>query len=92
MPARVVDADTREVGLTPRRELTGKPAWVSWEGVPGRRVVDWAGPWPADVQWWARPGAAGRIRLQVLLEDNLAVLLLREGGKNPLWMVEGIYD
>ncbi|HEV7980231.1 DNA polymerase Y family protein [Amycolatopsis sp.] len=92
MPARVVDADAREVGLTHRRELTGKPAWVSWDGGPGRRVVNWAGPWPADVQWWVKPGVNSRIRLQVLLEDNLAVLLLREGGINPLWTVEGIYD
>jgi protein ImuB len=92
IPARVLDADGREVGLTDRRRLTGDPARVSLDRGPERRVVDWAGPWPADVQWWGRPGAKSRIRLQVLLEDNFAVLLLREGGVNPLWTVEGIYD
>ncbi|MDT7727870.1 MAG: protein ImuB [Actinomycetota bacterium] len=92
IPARVLDAEGREVGLTDRRRLTGEPATVSLDRGPERHVVDWAGPWPADVQWWGRPGVKSRIRLQVLLEDNFAVLLLREGGINPLWTVEGIYD
>jgi protein ImuB len=65
---------------------------VSLDGGPARQVLDWAGPWLADVQWWGRAGAKGHIRLQVLLEDNLAVLLVREGIENPLWTVEGIYD
>ena len=92
MPARVLDSTGREVGLTPRRRVTAPPERVSVDGGGLRRVVDWAGPWLADVQWWGRAGAKGRIRLQVLLEDNLAVLLVREGGENPLWTVEGIYD
>jgi protein ImuB len=92
IPAQVVDSAGREVGITARRRLTEPPKRVSLDGGPARQVLDWAGPWLADVQWWGRAGAKGRIRLQVLLEDNLAVLLVREGGENPLWTVEGIYD
>jgi protein ImuB len=80
------------VDITPRRRITAPPDKVSLDGGPVQQVLDWAGPWFADAQWWGRPEAKGRVRLQLVMEGNIAVLLVREGGKNPLWTLEGIYD
>jgi protein ImuB len=93
-PARVVDAEGREVGMTARRRLTAPPDGVSLDGGPVRRVLGWAGPWLVDAQWWGADGRKTRVRLQVLLdgEPPEAALLRREGGENPLWTMEGRYD
>jgi protein ImuB len=91
-PATLVDSAGRQVDITPRRRITAPPDKVSLDGGPVQQVLDWAGPWFADAQWWGRPEAKGRVRLQLVMEGNIAVLLVREGGKNPLWTLEGIYD
>jgi protein ImuB len=98
VPARVTDAEGREVGVTARRVLTGPPHAVSVDGGPVRRVLDWAGPWLVDAQWWAPDGEPARARVQVVLdgdrdgEQGPALLLTLEGKENPLWTVEGMYD
>ncbi|WP_211222390.1 DNA polymerase Y family protein [Actinokineospora enzanensis] len=93
-PATVVDRDGKEVGVTGRFTLTNPPDEVAVAGHT-RRVIAWAGPWPADERWWEAETARRRARLQVLLaeqseKDNQgALLLVRE---NEQWSVEGIYD
>ncbi|MGQ0837613.1 DNA polymerase Y family protein [Actinokineospora sp.] len=95
LPAVVLDRDGAEVQVTGRFRLSGEPAGVAVGGGRPRRVVGWAGPWPADERWWDPAVARRRARLQVLLaeqseEDSQdALLLVRE---NEKWSVEGIYD
>ena len=49
----------------------------------------WTGPWPADERWWAPEEADRRVRFQMLLADDRAVLLALSAGN---WSVEAIYD
>ncbi|GAA2964955.1 protein ImuB [Actinokineospora diospyrosa] len=93
-PATVLDRDGGEVGVTGRFTLTGQPDEVAVDGT-SRRVIAWAGPWPADERWWEKDNGRRRARLQVLLaeqsevENQDALLLVRE---NEKWSVEGVYD
>ena len=50
-----------------------------------------AGPWPVDERWWdGGLTATGPVaRVQVLLADDRALLLVFDGGQ---WRVEGIYE
>ncbi|WP_091452381.1 DNA polymerase Y family protein [Actinokineospora iranica] len=95
LPVSVIDRDGLEVGVTGRFVLTGRPDVVAVGGGQTRRVLAWAGPWPADERWWELGAGRRRARLQVLLaekseEDSQdALLLVRE---NEKWSVEGIYD
>jgi len=70
---------------------TGGPATgVSATGpVLDRRVAAWSGPWPCDELWWDPAVHRRRARLQVVLEDGVAHLLTREGGR---WFLEATYD
>ncbi|NMH99084.1 DNA polymerase Y family protein [Pseudonocardia sp. K10HN5] len=70
-------------------DLLGAPPYrIAVDGGPFVTVVGWAGPWPLRQRWWV-PGTGGGARLQVLLDDGVAFLLLgRTGG----WWVMGIYD
>ncbi|WP_091294246.1 DNA polymerase Y family protein [Amycolatopsis xylanica] len=90
--ASVVDADGREVAIGARRRVTAPPRQVSLDGGEPKLVLDWAGPWLVDGQWWARDGRGVAARIQVLLEDDTALLLARMGGDRPVWTIEGMYD
>lgn len=95
VPAQVVDAQGRAVGITTRRRVSAPPRRLSIGGEPARDVLGWAGPWP--VTSGRRNAGAPAARLQVLLdrgpEDPAeAVLLFCAGTENPLWTVEGVYD
>ncbi|MFC5286172.1 DNA polymerase Y family protein [Actinokineospora guangxiensis] len=94
LPATLRDAEGAEVVVTGRFRLTADPAEVTVARHPARRVLTWAGPWPADERWWS-PDGRRRARLQVVLapeseEDNHPALLLTR--ENETWTVEGIYD
>jgi len=91
-PAAVRDKAGRTVGVDPWHELTAVPVEVALAGRPPMRVVDIAGPWPADERWWSEHRR--RARIQALLESSeedspIAVLLMCE---NERWTVEGMYD
>lgn len=69
----VLDAGGRPVEITGRGALTAAPCQVMVGG-RSRRVCGWAGPWPVEERWWARPpesreGVPARavIRMQVVL-------------------------
>jgi protein ImuB len=53
------------------------------------KVAGWAGPWLADERWWDLRLRRRRARMQVLLVDGSAHLLVLEGGR---WGVEATYD
>jgi protein ImuB len=87
LPATVSDEKGAPVDIGARHELTGRPCQVSVDGGRPRRVRAWAGPWATDARWWTTP--CRRARLQVLLEEETALLLVLSEER---WTVEGIYD
>ncbi|HET6500000.1 MAG TPA: DNA polymerase Y family protein [Amycolatopsis sp.] len=91
-PARLVDSAGRPVGISDRGELTGVPHTVTLNDAPPQRVLDWAGPWLVDTEWWAPAGPGVRARVQALLDSGVAVLLSAAGHDCPQWTVEGVYD
>jgi protein ImuB len=87
-PARLLDPDGTEVGVSARLAMTGPPGWLE---VGGRRlrVVSWWGPWPVVERWWDPETGRRGIRLQVRLDDGTALLLFLTGGR---WFVVGRFD
>jgi hypothetical protein len=57
--------------------------------IPDGKVVGWAGPWLADERWWDLRLRRRRARVQVLLVDGTAHLLVLEEGR---WGIEATYD
>lgn len=88
LPAVVLDADRRTVGVSARLELTGDPAYLLIGDVVVE-IAGWAGPWPVDERWWAPAEARRRARFQLALGDGRAVLLSLAAGH---WAIEAIYD
>jgi protein ImuB len=89
LPADLLVADGTTVGVTGRGAVTAPPAGVAVDGTGPRRVVAWAGPWPADERWWDPAGHRRRARVQVLDDTGTAHLLAVEGGR---WWLEATYD
>ncbi|MGI5181704.1 DNA polymerase Y family protein [Dactylosporangium sp. CA-152071] len=87
-PAAVTDKDGQPVRVSGRLELSGAPAHIQIGGEP-QQVIAWAGPWPVDERWWDDEGASRRVRFQLRLADERAVLAVLEDGA---WRVEGLYD
>lgn len=96
--SEVLDDTGGVVGVSGRGVLSGVPYRVAVNGRPPRRVLSWAGPWPADERWWESGGGLRCARLQVVLdgeprggggEEPLAVLLRCVSGR---WQVEGRYE
>ncbi|HUY06512.1 MAG TPA: hypothetical protein VMU99_04575, partial [Acidimicrobiales bacterium] len=78
-----------KVSVDRRGTLHGTPARV---GLGQGRVVDvdgWSGPWPSEELWWDPRRATRRARLQLLLRDERALLVLSTRGR---WHLEGEYD
>jgi protein ImuB len=89
LPAEVVDATGRVVAVDGRSVMSAPPARLAVAGAPARRVVGWAGPWPADERWWDPAGHRRRARFQLVTDDGAAHLAVLEGGR---WWVEAAYD
>lgn len=77
------------VGVSGRGRCTSTPAQLAIGSAPAVEVTAWAGPWPADERWWDPAAARRRARLQVLLADGTAHLLVLEQGR---WGLEATYD
>jgi protein ImuB len=88
LPAELVDVTGSPVRLTAPDLLSAPPHQVMVDGGRPRAVQGWAGPWPLHQRWWA-PGSAEGSRLQVAMDDGVALLLLARSGR---WWVTGIYD
>ncbi|HEX3610594.1 MAG TPA: DNA polymerase Y family protein [Sporichthyaceae bacterium] len=89
VPAVLIDESGAPVAVTARYALSGAPARLVVGREPPRRVLSWAGPWPADERWWDSAKARLRIRFQVATADGAGWLLLQEDG---MWFVEAVYD
>ncbi|GAA1867302.1 hypothetical protein GCM10009772_48140 [Pseudonocardia alni subsp. carboxydivorans] len=88
VPVRLLAADGVEVCPAAPDLLDGVPRRVAGGG-PDREVTGWAGPWPVHTRWWAPDGPGPAVRLQVVLADGTALLLVHRGGR---WEVTGVYD
>ena len=102
LPVQVVDAVGRPVQVSGRGELSAPPDRVATDEAADRVATDrdrrrtrrarsitaWAGPWPAEERWWDPASVRRRARLQVVLDDDTAHLLVVEQGG---WFVEASY-
>ena len=98
IPVQLLDADGARVCPIAPDLLGAAPARLTDDGRPPREVRDWAGPWPVRHRWWSAgqdPGGAGAdapevvVRIQVVLADGAALLLVHDGRR---WWVTGVYD
>ena len=91
VPVEVLGPDGSPVGVTGRGRCTAIPSRLApaIAGSSSVGIVGWAGPWPADERWWDPAAARRRARLQVLLDDGTAHLLILEQGQ---WRLEATYD
>lgn len=97
LPAQVLDAEGRRVGVGGRGLVSAAPATCSVDGGPLSVVRAWAGPWCVDERWWDPIAHRRRARLQVVLADpershpsaGAAHLLTLEASQ---WWLEATYD
>jgi protein ImuB len=87
----ILGSDGAPVGVTGRGRCTAVPSYLVLQaaGCPPVEILGWAGPWPVDERWWDPTAARRRARLQVLLEDGTAHLVVLEQGR---WCLEATYD
>ncbi len=88
LPALVHDAADEAVRLDRPDLLSAPPARVTVEGRAPAAVVGWSGPWPVWARWWS-PEATPSARMQVVLDDGTALLLI---ARDSRWWVAGVYD
>lgn len=89
-PADVVDAADHAVAVTERGAVTATPYRFrigEADRLPWQPVSAWAGPWPADEDWWS--GGCPTSRFQVVGVDGRAWLLVC--GPDG-WRAEAAYD
>lgn len=87
--ASLVDAGGQEVVVSGRGVLSASPAAAAIGGGPPRGVMAWAGPWPLEERWWDPLHQRRQARMQVVLEDGSAYLLVREQGS---WWLAATFD
>lgn len=86
----VLDSLGRTVSVTERGAVTGEPVRFRVDAAPGwQQVLAWAGPWPADEQWWAAEQDHPVARFQVVGADGRAWLMRCDGDR---WWTEASYD
>lgn len=88
-PVRLLTAEGGEVRPAAPDLLDGVPHRVSDGHGPDREVTGWAGPWPVHARWWDPEGPGPAARLQAVLADGVALLLVHRGTR---WEVAGVYD
>ena len=90
LAVELISAAGDPVAVTGRGQVSAPPARM--RRLPSGRfaeVVAWAGPWPVDERWWDLNSHRRHARMQLLLEDGTAHLLVIEGGN---WALEATYD
>lgn len=68
--------------------LDSPPDRIVWPGGEHSRVIAYSSAWPVEAEWWDPPGQY-RVRLQVLTDDDRALLLKKENGQ---WSIAGRYE
>ena len=88
--ARLQDGTGAPVRVSGRGELGHDPhqLWVQGWSDPVV-VAAWSGPWPVEERWWDGANHRRLARLQIVLEDGSAWLLVLQGGQ---WWVGARYD
>jgi protein ImuB len=91
VPVEIYDTDGSPVGVSGRGRCTSAPCRLVLPvgGGTSVAITGWSGPWHVDERWWDPPVARRRARLQVLLADGTAHLVVLEHGK---WCLEATYD
>jgi len=84
LPVELHDENGEGVAVTGRGELSAPPHRLG-----DRTVTHWAGPWPAEQRWWDPLTGRRRARMQVILDDTTAHLLVIE---RQQWSIEANYD
>ncbi|MGA9870427.1 MAG: DNA polymerase Y family protein [Rhodococcus sp. (in: high G+C Gram-positive bacteria)] len=82
------DGSGNDVHIGLRGEFDAEPVALTW-GSKKWALRGWAGPWPVDERWWDPAIGMHGARLQVLFDENRALLLIYDGDG---WRVEGIYE
>jgi protein ImuB len=86
----VTTIDGRPVAVTERGAVTGEPGRLhTGAGSGWQRIASWAGPWPADEQWWSDDARGAGARFQLVGVDGRAWLVLCRGGQ---WWTEAAYE
>jgi len=88
-PVEVLGPGGEVVTVSGRGMLGVAPAWFAGPNRPRVAVVEHAGPWPVEDRWWDPQRRRRRARLQLLLADGTACLVVREHGA---WWLMAIYD
>jgi protein ImuB len=94
LPVDVFDEWGHSVQVSRRGELSATPVSMVFRGSHGSRgatqcaVVDWAGPWPLEEKWWDVQAARRQARMQIIVSNKRAYLIVAEGGE---WWIEGEY-
>ncbi|MBK0421023.1 DNA polymerase Y family protein [Leucobacter sp. CSA2] len=88
LPAKLLDRAGHDVLIDEEDLLSETPyrLCVARTAFPAE-ISGWSLPWAIRERWWT--GTPARFRLQVLLENGDAWLLLHEAGR---WLAEGKYD
>lgn len=86
--AQFTDGHARPVVVTGRGEQPRRPAHLRSDIVSGA-VTAWAGPWAHDVRWWDPHAHRRCVRWQVVVDDNVACIVVVENGRAA---VEALYD
>ncbi|RZT88294.1 protein ImuB [Pseudonocardia sediminis] len=92
IPVQLLDVDGEPVHPAAPDLLGSTPARLVDSGRPPREVRSWAGPWPVRQRWWGAGSAPAPeivVRIQVVLADGAALLLVHRGRG---WWVTGVYD
>ena len=96
-PAQLYAVGGAQVAVDARLELSDAPATIMWTTPPHRRqqpqqqlgVASWFGPWPVEQRWWDQRQASRVVWLQLVLDDDRAVLVQLADG---CWSVVGWFD
>ncbi len=83
------DAAERPVVVDGRGNLSAPPRRLRSGPGSGEEVVAWAGPWPVDERWWDPRRHRRRVRVQVVLGNGVAHLVVLDGGR---WSIAATYD
>ncbi len=86
---QVLDEAGSTVLVDARASLSATPHRVKAQGRAWRQIRHWAGPWPLEERWWDPQRRCRKARLQVVLDDGVALLLVAKGGR---WWLEATYD
>ncbi len=95
VPVELLDANGELVTVNARGEITDTPfelvMLVGHRPVSSgtKKIGKWAGPWPSEQRWWDPLTSRRQARLQVVLEDQSAHLLIIERGT---WSIEATYS